>query len=88
MKALLKWLRRWPEEVRKPTRPKRITGGVIQCQDCGKLGHIAFVGGMDYQLSRGWTLAWDGLKPLYCCPDCGKKRRQFVLDLIANKSRD
>ena len=62
---------------REATQPRTV-GNLIQCHDCRQFGYIAISGG-DQIISPGWRLAWVGLKPLYICGECARKRRTEFL---------
>lgn len=74
--GLFKKQQRIRQQHRKPI------GGLIQCTDCGALGHIAWYGLSDYVISTGWVLTWCGLKPLYICPRCQANRIKRYKELL------
>ena len=75
---------------RSPGQRIKLTDGstrrrAIKCHDCGKPGHIELYSNGDHTLPPGWAMAWIWFKPLFTCPTCGEKRRQWVRDNIIRR---
>lgn len=75
-------LKRFFPQQRVKQHLPRTLGGLIQCNDCGKTGHIEIHGLQGYTLSGGWVMAWSGGKPIYSCPHCGDRRVDEVFNLL------
>lgn len=58
-----------------------LRGDVILCHDCNQIGYIVYDAG-DYTLTPGWKMVWVGLKTLYICNDCGRKRVSQARELL------